>query len=612
MAANRKLQTEIQQVLKKVEEGIEVFDDILGKVYAAEQQSLKEKFEGELKKEIKKLQRFRDQIKTWIGSNDIKDKSQLLEMRRTIETKMEVFKVCEKDTKTKAYSKEGLAREAKLDPKEALKEEKRAWLNDSLDKLHDLIDSVEADKEKLLGAKGSKNKNKEALEKYENRVQKHKWHIAKIELIIKLIENDELDPSQVECIQEGVDYYIESAPNDDGSTGVDKEYDIYEDLDLETLAGGITPAFDLTARSTVPKEDDIPPPIVKVIPVEAPPPIIVHVEEHPAPPVVEHVAPPVEPTKKSSGGSKSNKSEPVPNKSNSRNSNKTTANSPASSKNNPQTAKGAKGNNNNNNNNNVSNNSNNNNSSHSHANNNAVRDEKEHNASEPALPKAVVVHAKAIEVVKVVEAKVLSISEGVAIVTTPAVTSAASSVGVSATTNNTKASTVTPTAVAAAATSVIAASENAATTVHTVGVEANSAVPLPIVEGGPIGVIESVESTIASATDENNFKQPMQKSAENSYITSSSAIGDEHETDDMPHFDPQSMNNFDNAMADFGGFNDMNMNMFHNGMADSSMLQLQSPQSEESRITPEMMVSFFCIKLKFNSFYFLNPGRLTT
>jgi CCR4-NOT transcription complex subunit 3 len=96
MAANRKLQTEIQQVLKKVEEGIEVFDDILGKVYAAEQQSLKEKFEGELKKEIKKLQRFRDQIKTWIGSNDIKDKSQLLETRRTIETKMEVFKVCEK------------------------------------------------------------------------------------------------------------------------------------------------------------------------------------------------------------------------------------------------------------------------------------------------------------------------------------------------------------------------------------------------------------------------------------------------------------------------------------------------------------------------------------
>ncbi|RWW47331.1 hypothetical protein BHE74_00046698 [Ensete ventricosum] len=32
------------------------------------------KFEADLKKEIKKLQRYRDQIKTWIQSSDIKDK----------------------------------------------------------------------------------------------------------------------------------------------------------------------------------------------------------------------------------------------------------------------------------------------------------------------------------------------------------------------------------------------------------------------------------------------------------------------------------------------------------------------------------------------------------
>jgi CCR4-NOT transcriptional regulation complex NOT5 subunit len=34
----------------------------------------KEKFEADLKKEIKKLQRYRDQIKTWIQSSEIKDK----------------------------------------------------------------------------------------------------------------------------------------------------------------------------------------------------------------------------------------------------------------------------------------------------------------------------------------------------------------------------------------------------------------------------------------------------------------------------------------------------------------------------------------------------------
>jgi hypothetical protein len=75
---------EIDRVLKKVEEGVEVFDDIWEKVYSAPQQSLKEKYEADLKKEIKKLQRLRDQIKTWISSGDIKDKSALTEARKVI------------------------------------------------------------------------------------------------------------------------------------------------------------------------------------------------------------------------------------------------------------------------------------------------------------------------------------------------------------------------------------------------------------------------------------------------------------------------------------------------------------------------------------------------
>jgi CCR4-NOT transcription complex subunit 3 len=77
-----KLLAEVDRVLKKVEEGVEIFDDIWEKVYSAPQQSLKEKYEADLKKEIKKLQRLRDQIKTWISSGDIKDKSALTEARK--------------------------------------------------------------------------------------------------------------------------------------------------------------------------------------------------------------------------------------------------------------------------------------------------------------------------------------------------------------------------------------------------------------------------------------------------------------------------------------------------------------------------------------------------
>ena len=57
MAATRKLQAEIDRTLKKVQEGVELFDEIWEKVYNAQNANQKEKFEAELKSQIKKLQR---------------------------------------------------------------------------------------------------------------------------------------------------------------------------------------------------------------------------------------------------------------------------------------------------------------------------------------------------------------------------------------------------------------------------------------------------------------------------------------------------------------------------------------------------------------------------
>ena len=236
MSNARKLQTEIDRTLKKVEEGIEVFDDIWDKVYNADQQSQKEKYESDLKKEIKKLQRLRDQIKGWLSQSDIKDKSNLLDSRKLIETKMEQFKICERDTKTKAYSKEGLARAATLGPEDAAKEEKRSWLNDCIDKLSELVESLEADVEKLSTGRG-RVKNKDSIEKNERRIKKNQWHRTRMEQIIRLLDCDEIDPASLESIKEDVDYYVESAPDDDGVLGVEDEFDIYEDLGLDSRGG---------------------------------------------------------------------------------------------------------------------------------------------------------------------------------------------------------------------------------------------------------------------------------------------------------------------------------------------------------------------------------------
>ncbi|EEB97582.1 hypothetical protein MPER_03068, partial [Moniliophthora perniciosa FA553] len=133
--AARKLQTEIDRTLKKVSEGVEYFEAVYDKMQASTNQTQKEKLEMDLKTQIKKLQRLRDQIKTWLASNDIKDKSQLLDNRKLIETQMEKFKACEKEMKTKAFSKEGLIAAARLDPKEQEKEEEVSWLQTKVEEL---------------------------------------------------------------------------------------------------------------------------------------------------------------------------------------------------------------------------------------------------------------------------------------------------------------------------------------------------------------------------------------------------------------------------------------------------------------------------------------------
>lgn len=80
------LAAEIDRTLKKVAEGVELFESIYDKMQASTNQTQKEKLETDLKTQIKKLQRMRDQIKTWVASNDIKDKSALLDNRKLIET----------------------------------------------------------------------------------------------------------------------------------------------------------------------------------------------------------------------------------------------------------------------------------------------------------------------------------------------------------------------------------------------------------------------------------------------------------------------------------------------------------------------------------------------
>ncbi|KAI1698613.1 CCR4-NOT transcription complex subunit 3 [Ditylenchus destructor] len=72
MSEKRKMLTEMEKCFKKVNESFEVFDELVTKMNEASSDNRQDKFQGELKEEIKKLQRLRDQIKTWCSSTEIK------------------------------------------------------------------------------------------------------------------------------------------------------------------------------------------------------------------------------------------------------------------------------------------------------------------------------------------------------------------------------------------------------------------------------------------------------------------------------------------------------------------------------------------------------------
>ncbi|XP_024018799.1 CCR4-NOT transcription complex subunit 3 isoform X2 [Morus notabilis] len=234
MGASRKLQGEIDRVLKKVQEGVEVFDSIWKKVYDTDNANQKEKFEADLKKEIKKLQRYRDQIKTWIQSSEIKDKKALVDARKLIEREMERFKVCEKETKTKAFSKEGLGQQPKTDPKEKAKSETRDWLNNVVGELESQIDNFEAELEGLSVKKGKTRPPR--LVHLETSIARHKAHIMKLELILRLLDNDELSPEQVNDVKDFLDDYVERNQEDfDEFSDVDELYSSLPLDKVETL-----------------------------------------------------------------------------------------------------------------------------------------------------------------------------------------------------------------------------------------------------------------------------------------------------------------------------------------------------------------------------------------
>ncbi|KAJ3045613.1 hypothetical protein HDU99_009852, partial [Rhizoclosmatium hyalinum] len=160
---------------------------------------------------------------------------------------MEKFKAMEKELKTKAFSKEGLLAMQKMDPLERERLELADTLRDIIEKLETQIDAFEFETEKLrTGAKKKDTSKSEKILKLDKSIERHKHHIKMIEIVLRLLENNDTDNELVKTLIEDVTYYVDSNQEPD----FEEDEGIYDELNLDDAeAYGINADDDQTEES---------------------------------------------------------------------------------------------------------------------------------------------------------------------------------------------------------------------------------------------------------------------------------------------------------------------------------------------------------------------------
>ena len=221
----RKLQHEFDRLNKKIAEGLTAFEEIKGKIQTCEVPSQREKLENDLKKELKKLQRCRDQLKLWLGDNGIKlDKNLLQDNRSKIEQAMDDFKEVERNSKIKQFSNEGLEMQKETQKQSrfgdvAKVQEACDYISDIIQQLNNQNDELDRELESLsqqMKKKGGHSSTTLAtIEDIKYKIDRNNTHVDKLEGVLEDLENDRLDPAKIDDVKDDLDYYVEMNQDDD-------------------------------------------------------------------------------------------------------------------------------------------------------------------------------------------------------------------------------------------------------------------------------------------------------------------------------------------------------------------------------------------------------------
>ncbi|CAJ1009247.1 putative Not1 N-terminal domain, CCR4-Not complex component/NOT2 / NOT3 / NOT5 family [Leishmania naiffi] len=237
MSNIKKVQTEADRLLKKVNEGLDAYDELHEKLANAPNASAKERLEGDLKRELKKLQRHREAMKTFMQNDDYKEKTKMQVSRKKIEERMETFRAIEREMKTKAFSNEGLA-SAALERADSATEQ---WLKDAIEEGRKKIELLEYEVQKANNGRVRRGKQQQKSE-YQIRLENLQTHFFKWESLLRMVNNEELDTDEVDDLQEPIQKVLE----DDVELEVMEDMSIYDTFDIpEPKAKSVVP-FDVS------------------------------------------------------------------------------------------------------------------------------------------------------------------------------------------------------------------------------------------------------------------------------------------------------------------------------------------------------------------------------
>lgn len=232
MSSSRKLASEIEKTLKKIQEGSELFDEMVSKFYSCSSAALRDKLEVDLKKEIKKLQRLREQVKGWMASSEVKDKAPLSEHRRLVEAQMERFKAIEREVRNKPTAKGGLRGNANGAPLTKAQKDRLDcvdWISSVVDSLSDFIDDAMDQESSSQGSSGSSDEGSFKSQQ----IATVKGHLEHLEIAQEMLRRELLDPERLDELKEDINWMVEqiSKGEFDGLPGED----FYAPLNLISL-----------------------------------------------------------------------------------------------------------------------------------------------------------------------------------------------------------------------------------------------------------------------------------------------------------------------------------------------------------------------------------------